>query len=290
MIKKQNYKNQFILITGASQGIGKACALYLDNLGFQIFAGVRTKKDANILKKSASKNLMPVFIDITNANSIKSAVDIINKTVKGQGLMGLINNAGVNISGPMEFLPITEIKKQFDINIIGHIKVIQAFLPLLRKVKGRIINIGSIAGQMAAPFIGPYAASKFAMEAITDSLRMELRPWGISVSIIEPGSVATSMWKKTSFVADGITRHLSNEALSYYGSALESAARTREILGTKGILPEIVAKAVEHALISKKPKTRYFVGRDAKFLSIIKKFIPDRISDNVIIKQLGLPL
>src|SRR5258708_33287478 len=180
-----------VVATGASTGIGEACALRLDRRGFHVFAGVRREVDGGALKQKASGRLTPILLDVTDASSIKSAAAAVAASLDEEGLSGLVNNAGIAIAGPLEFLPIDELRRQFEVNVIGQIAVTQAFLPLLRKGHGRIVNMGSISGRLAFPLLGPYAASKFALRALTTALRMELRPWGIPVSIIEPSGIAT---------------------------------------------------------------------------------------------------
>ena len=185
-----------VVITGASTGIGEACALHLDQLGWRVFAGVRKDSDGEALQRKASPRLMPVRIDVTDAASIAGAREIVARELGDRGLDGLVNNAGVVVAGPLEFVPMDDLRRQLEINVIGQIAVTQAFLSFVRTARGRIVNIGSVSGKMATPFVGPYAASKFAMEALTDALRCELRPWGIQVSIVEPGSIATPIWEK----------------------------------------------------------------------------------------------
>lgn len=275
-----------IMVTGSSTGIGRACALYLDNLGFQVFAGVRTKKDAENLKKCASNKLIPVLMDITDEISIRSAVKFITHSIGKSNLMGLVNNAGIAIGGPLEFLPIKEIQKQFEVNVIGHIMVTQTFLPLLRENQGRIVNIGSISGRISGPFIGPYAASKFALEAISDTFRMELKPWGVTVSIIEPGRIATPIWEKSLTALNKIMKHFPSYAQELYGATLDKANEKRKRIGKIGISPLVVAKAVAHALTAKRPRTRYIVGKDAKILAFIARFFPEQLRDWFIMKQL----
>ena len=279
-----------VFITGASSGIGEECTLYLSSLGFRIFAGVRKKEDFKALIKLNSYNIVPVLIDITNAASVLKAVRIITPFMKKHGLSGLINNAGIALGGPLEFLPVKEIQNQFEVNVIGHIRVIQAFLPFLRKGHGRIINIGSISGRISGPFIGPYAASKFALRAITDSFRMELYPWDIPVSLIEAGRIATPIWEKSLIALNKIIKEFPSHARKLYGATLDKANEKRKRIGEIGISPAVVAKAVAHILTTKRPKTRYLVGRDAKFLNLIIKSLPDRIHDWFIMKQLGLKI
>ncbi len=171
-----------IVITGASSGIGEACALYLDGLGCRVFAGVRNPVDGESLKAKASARLMPVLLDVTDVASIDRAVETVKAAV---GMAGLVNTAGIGGGGPLEVVPPAELRKVLEVNVVGPVAVTQAFLPLLRLGRGRIVNMGSIAGLAATPFIGPYSASKFALEALTDAMRLELRPWGIHVSIVD---------------------------------------------------------------------------------------------------------
>lgn len=266
-----------VVVTGASTGIGKTCVLHLDKLGFQVFAGVRKEADGEALKRQASSRLTPVFLDITDTASIASVADIVGTAIGDIGLVGLVNNAGIAVVSPLEFLPITELRHQLEVNAIAQIAVIQEFLPLLRQSKGRIVNIGSIIGKMAMPFLGTNSASKFAMEAFTDVLRMELQPWGISVSIVEPGYVATPIWEKA--VANKSARNLPQQALTLYGEALAAACKSAIKSGKAGIPSELVAKTVAQALTEKRPKTRYLVGRDAKLAAVVSKFLPDRMRD-----------
>jgi NAD(P)-dependent dehydrogenase (short-subunit alcohol dehydrogenase family) len=180
-----------ILVTGASTGIGRACALRFAELGYRIFAGVRKLADGEALRANSSGNIEPVLLDVTQTESIVGALAVADD----QPLAGLVNNAGIALVGPLELLPIDAWRKQFEVNVIGLVAVTQAFLPLLRRGRGRIVNIGSIAGRSALPGSGAYDSTKFAVEAITDVLRMELHAFGISVSVIEAGAVATPIWE-----------------------------------------------------------------------------------------------
>src|SRR4051812_38767485 len=184
-----------VVITGASKGIGRAIASRLAGKGFRVYAGVRDPADGETLKRETAGDLRPVILDITRQETIDAAASSIRAELGNHQLHGLINNAGIAIAGPLEFLPIAELRKQLEVNVIGQVAMIQAMLPLLREAKGRIVNIGSIAGKSAMPMTGPYSASKFALEAITDSLRVELMPFGVDVIIIEPGMIATPIWQ-----------------------------------------------------------------------------------------------
>ena len=186
-------------------------------------------------------------------------------------------------------LAIGDLRKQIEVNVIGQIAVTQAFLPLLRKGRGRIVNIGSISGRLATPFLGAYAASKFAMEALTDSLRIELRPWGISVSVVEPGSIATPIWEKGHATADEIFEKLPQQAHDFYDSAIAAVHKAADKSARAAIPPHAVAKAAAHALTAKRPKTRYLVGRDAQMQAALAKVVPDRMRDWLVVRFMGLP-
>ncbi len=275
-----------VVITGTSTGIGEACALQLDKLGWRVFAGVRKLQDGENLKKKASANLTPVIIDVTDEASIASAAETVATAVGQEGLQGLVNNAGIAVAGPLEFLPIAELRKQLDINVTGLLAVTQAFLPLLRKGNGRIVNIGSVSGLMASPMVGPYSASKFALEALTDSLRMELSPWKISVSIIEPSEIATPIWDKGLVAAQDLEKEMSAQAHEYYDPMIGAVKRVVKGASKNGAPTELVSTAVEHALSSPKPKTRYLVGKGSRLRKLIQR-LPDRTRDRLIMGQLN---
>ncbi|MBC1240046.1 SDR family NAD(P)-dependent oxidoreductase [Nostoc sp. 2RC] len=277
-----------VLITGASTGIGQACALLLDKLGFTVFAGVRQDIDAQALQEKASPRLIPVFLDVTDADSIASVAQKVTNTVGDAGILGLVNNAGIAVPGPLELLPIAEFQHQINVNVTGQLAVTQAFLGLLRQGSGRIVNMGSIAGRSPTPFLGAYNASKFALEALTDVMRMELKPWGISVSIIEPGSIATPIWNKSLTQADIGQNSLPESALNLYGRAMNIVRHKMQMIASRGISADIVAQAVVHALTAKQPKTRYLIGQDAKIQAVLKHILPDRLYDRLILYSMGL--
>ena len=276
-----------VVITGASTGIGRATARHLDALGFAVFAGVRREQDGDKLRADASERLTPVLIDVTDGASIRAAAATVEQAVGERGLAGLVNNAGVAISAPLEFIPIEEFRKQIEVNLVGQVAVTQAFIPLLRKAKGRVVNIGSIGGRVALPLVGPYAASKFGMEGITDALRRELMPWGISVSILEPGGVATPIWDRGLSTADTIMRDMPPEAESLYGRRIAAIQKAAAQIARDGMPPEAVAKVIEHALTAPRPKTRYLVGRDAKIRARLSAILPDRVFDRMISRAIG---
>ena len=278
-----------VVITGASSGIGAACALHLDKLGLRVFAGVRRQTDAEALKSKASSRLVAIALDVADTLSVSTAASAVAGAVGDAGLDGLVNNAGVVVTGPVEFLPLPELRRQLEINVVGQVAVTQAFLPLIRAARGRIVNMGSIAGRLATPFSSAYGASKFALEALTDALRLELAPWGISVSIIEPGAVATPIWEKGMKNGAAMLAAAPPEALVLYAEALEAFKRTSEHAAKNAAAPMDVARAVEHALIAAKPRTRYVIGRRAKIGAAMALLVPDRLRDSMVAKAMRLP-
>ena len=268
-----------VVITGASTGIGAACALHLDALGFRVFAGVRKQEDGESLKARGSQRLLPVLLDVTDDVSIAQAAARVKEAVGDVGIAGLVNNAGIAVAGPLEVVPIAELRKQFDVNVIGQVAVTQAFLPLLREGRGRIVNMGSIAGRATMPFLGPYSMSKFALEAMTTALRLELDCWGIEVSIVEPGAIATPIWEKSTKAADLLQATAQHESLPLYAEHLACVRRAIAETERRAISVDAVAQAVEHALTARRPKTHYLVGSDAKFRAFLALFLPHRMQD-----------
>ena len=281
-----------ILISGASTGIGWSCAKLLAEQGFRVLAGYRNETDADRLR-ALHPHIVPLSLDVTSDSSIQAAVLQVETLLAGQGLQGLVNNAGIAVGGPLEFLPITALRQQLDVNVIGVIALTQAVIPLLRQARGRVVNMGSIAGLSALPFVGPYSASKFALEALTDALRVELRPWGIQVSIIEPGVIATPIWDKSMLAALGLPEAESplpsvSRLDELYGKVLAILKRETQKAAQRGIPSEHVAGAVLHALTAARPRTRYLVGWDAQLRALFN-LLPDLLQDWVIIKKVGFP-
>lgn len=278
-----------VVITGASTGVGRATALLLDKQGYQVFAGIRTKKDADSLKLNASNNLIPIILDVTKLEHIKSAVELVSLAIIDRGLIGLINNAGILVDGPLEYLSLEELRWQFEVNVVGQVAVTQAFLPMLRQAKGRIVNIGSVSGKVSSPFFSALCASKFALEALTDALRMELHPWKIEVILIEPGSIASAAPDK---VEESLLKKLANmspTARAMYGDIYKFALEQLIESNRQGILPEEVASTIQKALEASKPKTRYFVSKEKVVLSLflmLAKILPDRVCDAIQLQEL----
>ncbi|HSA65995.1 MAG TPA: SDR family oxidoreductase [Nitrospira sp.] len=280
--------SRFVLITGASTGIGAACAIGCAERGMIVFAGVRDLKACDALQARAGDAIIPLELEVTDVDSIKRAAEVVAHRVGDAGLYGLVNNAGIAIGSPLELIPIAQLRRQLEINVIGQIAVTQAMLPLLRRARGRIVNMGSIAGRGTIPMMGPYSASKHALEALTDALRLELYPWGIEVSIIEPGAIATPIWDKSLRISLDVEAEMSAEGKKLYGAA---AQRIREAVGhaaARAIPADAVGKAVLHALTAKQPKTRYLVGRDAKLRAVMLRWLPDRLQDWILKQVLNL--
>jgi NAD(P)-dependent dehydrogenase (short-subunit alcohol dehydrogenase family) len=284
----RNNKKLYVLVTGASRGIGEASALYLDKLGFIVFAGIRKEEDGLKLKKNSSNRIMPVYLEITDSQSIEKAARTVSNEVGEHGLYGLVNNAGIAIAGPLELIPVDKIREQFEINVVGQIAIIQTFLPLLRKANGRIINISSKEGLLATPFVGPYCAAKFAMEAFSDVLRIELKPWKIPVSIIEPGVVATQLPRKSLNDAEILISQLPGQASDLYNSCIANVRGIAENIINSAISADKVAITIAKALTASKPKNRYVVGGDARLIAFLAKFVPEWLRDRMIIKQLKI--
>jgi NAD(P)-dependent dehydrogenase (short-subunit alcohol dehydrogenase family) len=278
-----------VVVTGASTGIGAACALDFAGRGMTVFAGMRDPRAGETLAAKGGPSLIPITLDVTDEPSIARSVETVQRVVGDSGLGGLVNNAGIAIGSPLEVIDLSQLRKQLDVNVIGQIAVTQAFLPLLRRARGRIVNMGSIAGRGTIPLLGPYSASKFALEALTDALRMELQPWGIHVSIIEPGAIATPIWEKSEKAAGDLEASASEEAKALYG---EAVIRIREAIvqATKrAIPPAAVVHAVHHALTASHPHTRYLVGADAKARAWMVKWLPDRVQDRLLTWALKYP-
>jgi NAD(P)-dependent dehydrogenase (short-subunit alcohol dehydrogenase family) len=271
-----------VVITGASSGIGESCALRLARGGFDVFAGVRKDEDAE-RAAALHERVRPLKIDVADEASVDAA-----KQEVGDGpVAGLVNNAGISVTGPLEFVPLAEFRRQLEVNVIGQIAATQAFLPGIRAARGRIVNIGSVGGKVAVPLLSPYAGSKFAMEGITDSLRRELRPLGVHVAIVEPGAIATEIWRKGTAAAEEMLADAPPDSEAVYGKLI-AAVRAEAAKATKrAIPPDEVAKVVEHALTADKPRARYPVGRDAKMRIRVAGLLSDRAFDALVARQLG---
>jgi NAD(P)-dependent dehydrogenase (short-subunit alcohol dehydrogenase family) len=274
-----------VLISGSSTGIGRACALRLDRAGFRVFAGVRNRGDAESLDAEGSERLEPVILDVTDEGTIEATHERIEQVTGGR-LAGLVNNAGIVVAGPIETLDLDGLRRQLEVNVTGQVAVTQDFLPQIRTARGRIVLMASIGGRMGLPYMSPYHASKFALEGVGDSLRQEMRPFGVNVSIIEPGAIATPFWGKGTEQVDQVLETMSPQQLELYEHSARAAAAAAGKAGERGIAADRVAKAVEHALTASRPRTRYLVGVDARVQATVRKLLPDRLLDRLVASQM----
>jgi NAD(P)-dependent dehydrogenase (short-subunit alcohol dehydrogenase family) len=285
------------LITGASTGIGEATALRLARGGWTVLAGVRNDAAAAALSEKAaagangSGRVVPLTLDVTDAQQIAQAAARVQAESDGASdgsgrLDALVNNAGVGFGGPLELVTVEELRKQFDVNLIGAVAVTQAMLPALRHARGRIVFVSSIGGKVATPFVAPYAASKHAVEAVGDALRGELRTSNVRVALVEPGSVATPIWEKSRAEAERLS--IPPELEGVYGKVPAAMGKFLEDTARRGIPPEKVAETIERALTASRMKTRYLVGGDARAMLLMRRLLPDAVFDRVIRRALGV--
>ncbi len=269
-----------ILISGASTGIGRSAAVHMARKGHAVWAGVRSQKAFDEVRKLNVQGLKPVFLDVTDEKSITACVSEIKKTA---GILhGLVNNAGIVVGGPVEAVTMDDWRHQFEVNVFGQIRVMQLCLPMLRESKGRIVNISSIAGKISSPFMGPYCASKFALEGVSDSLRREVRGHGVQVSVVEPGPIDTPIWKKS--IEKGTERkaNYSDEINSAYGSLIDRFHERVQQAERRSSPVSVVVQAIEHALTSRAPRIRYPVGRGIKLATVVSRALPDSWMDFVV--------
>jgi NAD(P)-dependent dehydrogenase (short-subunit alcohol dehydrogenase family) len=274
-----------ILVTGASSGIGHATALLLAESGYTVFAGVRKEADRQRVESEHS-NLRPIILDVTVPADLTRAVESIKAI--GLPLVGVVNNAGIAVAGPLEFLPIEEIRKQFEINVYAPIAVIQAVLPLLRVTKGRIIVVGSIAGRLSAPFVGPYSASKAAVASLVDALRQELASSGIHVSLLEFAAVKTPIWEKGRNDKDRLVGMMPPEAMKHYGALVNAVVKLTKHEETTGMDPAMIAATVLQALQAPKPRARYLIGKRARIQAVVA-MLPPATRDKLVKGAMQLP-
>jgi NAD(P)-dependent dehydrogenase (short-subunit alcohol dehydrogenase family) len=279
------------LITGASTGIGRATALRLVAAGWTVFAGVRSRHDADRLASEApGGRLRPLILDVTDLEQIRQAAGRVSELGGDESSPGrldaLVNNAGVGFGGPLELIHPDDLRKQFDVNVLGQIAVTQALLPALRAAHGRIVFISSIGGRVAMAYTAPYAASKHALEAIGDALRVELATSHVQVALIEPGSVATPIWDKARESGEQIV--VPPQLQSQYGHVPEAMDKTMQNTAKRGVPPEQVAETIQRALTARRMKSRYVIGRDARAMVIARRLLPDHVFDRVAKRALGV--
>jgi len=260
-----------ILVTGASTGIGRTTALFLAANGATVIAGVR---DTTV---DLGPDISTIRLDITDADDVAQ--------LQAHDLDGLVNNAGIAITGPLEFMPVDELRHQFEVNVIAQLAVTQACFPALTRNHGRIVNVSSIAGRVALPLYGPYSASKFALEALSDSLRREQDD--VAVVLVEPGAIATPIWKRGIEAGDALWNAMPPRAHERYAKLVETIRTEAEKQATEGDPPEAVARVIATALSAEHPRTRYVVGREARIQALLARGLPPRALDKLIARLLN---
>ena len=260
-----------VLVTGASAGIGRATALRLAASGCHVYAGVRKPADGDALAGAATGELTPLPLDVTDTGQIAAAVQVIGEHTGEAGLVGLVNNAGIGVFGPLEIIPLDQFRRQLEVNVTGQLAMTQAALPLLRRARGRIVMIGSIGARFTPPFIGPLAASKSAIATLSEALRQELAPWDIRVVLIEPGSIRSEAVGKLGQDASQVMAQASPAGRDLYEDAFLRLVGFFSALHEKGSPPDAVARAVEHALTMPRPRACYLAGKNARRMALIAK-------------------
>lgn len=267
-----------VFVTGASTGIGRDAVLRMSALGWRTFAGVRSDEAAASLEAASNGTIEAIRCDITDHHQVTSAVESILSATGGL-LTGLVNNAGIAKPGPLESIPIDDLRQQLEVNVIGHVAVTQKLLPALHDANGRVVNIGSVSGMYAAPLIGAYAMSKFAIEAMSDSLRRELALTGVRVSLIQAGSIDTPIWDKTLRESGPMMESMTARQRGIYGPGLDALANRADNPGGDPVT--LVTNAIEHALTSRSPKIRYRIGSSTRLVSVLRRIFPDRALDQL---------
>ena len=276
-----------VVVTGVSTGIGRGISTVLVRHGVHVFGSVRSRKDADSFAKELGSLVTPLVFDVTDRAAVEAAAQTVRQKLAGRTLSGLVNNAGVAVFGPLMHVPIDDVRRQMEVNLLGPLLVSQAFLPLLgadRSLsgpRGRIVNIGSIGGKIAFPFLGPYAASKFALEGLSESLRRELMLFGIDVVVIGPGAVATPIWGK------GEKADTSQYAATEYNETLRKFGDYMVQNGRAGLAPERIGAVVWSALSSRRPRVRYAVVPRAFSSWVVPRLLPKRMVDRSIARSLG---
>ena len=272
-----------VVVTGASTGIGRVTALRLAHSGFDVLAGVRREEDGAALR-SEDARVEPVIVDVTDADQVAALA----RRVGGGPLVGLVNNAGIAVAGPLEGVPLDEIRRQYEVNVFGLLAVTQALLEPLRVARGRIVNIGSIGGRLGTPFVGPYSSSKAAVRSLSASLRRELRPWKIHVALIEPGALDTPIWRKGEEGAQETIGALPDRVRTLYARQLDALQAGVRKIAAGASPPEAAAEAIEHALTAKRPRTLYTIGREARIQGTLHAVLPARAFDALVARAMGL--
>lgn len=280
-------KQRSVVVTGVSTGIGWGAAKVMTGAGFRVFGSVRKEVDGKRLSAELGPNFEPLIFDVVDEKAVRAAASTVRRMLDGEKLFGLVNNAGIAVAGPLAYLPVEEFRKQLDVNLTGVVIATQAFLPLLgmdRELKGaagRIVNISSIGGRDATPFLGPYNASKFGLEGLSEAVRRELLPFGIDVVVIAPGAVATAIWGKAG------EAELARYANTPYAAQLRKLQGLAVEQGKRGLKPEVLGRAIMRALTTAKPRVRYTITPEP-LLNFVLGTVPKRTADRLIGKRMGL--
>ncbi|WP_320778823.1 SDR family NAD(P)-dependent oxidoreductase [Streptomyces sp. CRN 30] len=275
--KKQ--KNELIVVSGASTGIGAATALELASMGYHVLAGVRTDSEADAVRTG---NIEPVTLDITVPEHIEALARRIADDREQRPLRALVNNAGIEVNAPVEVLPLSLWREQFETNLFGHIAVIQQLLPFLRRSRGRIVNISSVGGEAALPIFGAYAGTKSALEAASDSLRREVARQGVQVVVVQPGGVKTDMAAHSGSISLRLADGMSTEQQHLYGDLIETTVARNTAFLERAVTAEKAGKAIAKATTTTRPRTRYTLGKDAAFVIPLARHLPDRLMDRIL--------
>jgi NAD(P)-dependent dehydrogenase (short-subunit alcohol dehydrogenase family) len=280
---KEHGMSGTVLITGTSSGIGRACAEEMARRGYRVLAGVRRPEDGEDVRALSPDRIEPIILDVTDLDAIAALPERV-----GGELAGLVNNAGMANAGPLEYLPVEEIKNQLDVMLLAPFALTKAMVPALRASRGRVVMIGSIGGRTSLPFMGPYNAAKAGVDGFANSLRQELRPFGVHVALVEPGAIKTRIWAKGIEAGEKLRESLPEQGRRDYGDRIANMRKAAEESDRRGVPPEKVAKAVTHALTADKPKTRYLVGPDARVQALLRAGLSDRALDRVLGRLSGV--
>ncbi|OBA88565.1 short-chain dehydrogenase/reductase [Mycobacteriaceae bacterium 1482268.1] len=282
--------HRHIVITGASTGIGRATALRFADGGWHVYAGVRRSDDGTaLIRASRSGNITPLVLDITASDQISAAVKTVSQHVGPPGLNALVDNAGIGVTSPMELVDIDALRHQYEVNVFGQVAVTQAFTPLLRQARGRLVIIGSIGDRMTPPFGGPLASSKAAIASIADAFRQELAPWGIRVVLIEPASIRTDAVDKVERDAHAVVAGFTPAGSELYRDSYLGMVQVAMSREQNGSPPSVVADLVAAVVTKSRPRSRYVVGKDARLLANLTRFVPTLMFDAMRRRLFHLP-
>ena len=274
---------EVVVVTGASTGIGAATARELARRGFHVLAGLRLGTDADALRAT---NLEPVMLDITNEADIAALARHIADDPGRRPLRALVNNAGLGVNAPVEAMPLSEWRRLFDVNLFGHVAMMQALLPALLQSRGTVVNISSVGGKVAMATYGPYAGSKFALEAVSDALRREVEPLGVKVIVVEPGAVTTDMLGRVAVNGERVISGMTTELRRRYATLMRAIISQAQAAIPRGVPAEAVGRVIADAITSRRPRTRYTVGRDAAIVVRLARYLSDRMLDSLLARSL----